>query len=286
MGDASARVTEPSWIWEILACPECGSALTRGNTGYLACTQAGCGYHSEYQGRRFNLLPSQRDHHAQAENDFRLRLHEAFRKQFPQMSPQSLLRLHLYNRITYYGFPSNYLFMRDEFATRYQLHGRGLEIGGAAGHSGGFIRFFYPNTQIVTSDIAPFNIEVAEELARFLGFETEYFVMANAEQLPFQPNSFDFLFSSGMLHHIGDLPRALLQGWRTLKPGGRWYIINELAISGLPRRFWNSRYGLKGQQALQTGVRENSYSLAEWHQFFNQAGWRVLETHFVRDPKY
>jgi SAM-dependent methyltransferase len=279
-------MTDPTWIWEILACPECGGVLTAGETQNLDCTQPTCGYRCEFQGRQFNLLPKVRDHHEQAENDFRVKIHDSMQQKFPSLSPQALLRLHLYNRITYYAFSSNYLFIRDEFTPRYALKGRGLELGGAAGHSSGFIRFFYPGTQMITSDVAPFNVRAAEALADLVDFNTDYFITANAEKLPFQPGSFDFIFSSGMLHHIGDLPRALLQGWRVLKPGGRWYIINELAIDGLPRWFWNSRFGLKGKQAIQTGVRENSYSLAEWNQFFDQAGLRVVETRFIRNPKY
>ncbi len=279
--------SEPSWIWDLLACPECGGALVADAAdGQAVCTNAACGFRSVYTGRRFNLLPRALDQHQQAEHDWRAAHYARLRRTVPQMSAAQFKAFRLLDALTYYSFTSQFAFFRDYFAKRYRLQGYGLEIGGASGQFSGFIKLFYPATKLITSDVAPVNVTMAEELSDFAHFDTDYFVMADAERLPFRPGSFDFLCSSGMLHHLGDLGRALAQGHRLLKPGGRWYIVNELSIGALPRLFWNSRLGQKGQWAHKTGIRENSYTLAEWRSAFTSQGFRIVDQHFHRDPKH
>lgn len=190
------------------------------------------------------------------------------------------------NYLTSYPFVSEYKYFRDDFSKRYTITGRGLEIGGATGHASGFLKLFYPEIEIVTSDVAPINVLLAEEIAEFVGFETDYFVMADAERAPFLPNTFDFIFSSAMLHHLGDLPRALQKGHSLLKPNGLWYAINELSIGAIPRLLWNSRWGEKGRHSRLTGVHENSYTLEEWRTYFERAGFRIIDMHFHRDPNH
>jgi demethylmenaquinone methyltransferase/2-methoxy-6-polyprenyl-1,4-benzoquinol methylase len=60
----------------------------------------------------------------------------------------------------------------------------------------------------------------AEMLARAAakGLET---VAANAQQLPFEDESFDAATMISMLHHVEDRDTALAEGRRILRPGGR-----------------------------------------------------------------
>jgi SAM-dependent methyltransferase len=278
---------QPDWIWDIICCPECSGPLRPGEqVDQILCGNPACGFASHRQGRLLNLLPKALDQHQQAENAFRERINQQRADEVIQMSADQLRRYRLLNQITYYAFTSQYFIFRDTFSKQYSLQGRGLEIGGAMGQLSGFVRLFYPNTQMVASDVAPFNLELGIELAELLGFETEYFVMADAERLPFQPESFDFICSSGMLHHLGNLPQALQHGRAALKPNGRWYSVNELAIGGLPRLIWNSRLGQKGRWADDTGIRENSYTLKEWQAFFKDQGFRIVDQRFHRNPKH
>lgn len=277
----------PNWIWDLLACPECGSPLVEDPAnGQAVCTHAACGFKATYRGRRFDLLPRELDQHQRAEHDWRAAHYARLRRSVPQMSAPQFTSFKLLDMLTYYSFTSQFSFFRDYFAKKYHLQGRGLEVGGASGQLSGLVKLFYPATEMITSDVAPVNVTMAEELAAFVHFTTDYFVLADAERLPFRPTSFDFLCSSGMLHHLGDMGRALAQGQKLLKPGGRWYIVNELSIGALPRLFWNSRLGQKGQWAHQTGIRERSYTLTEWRKAFVQHGFRIVDQHFHRNPKH
>ena len=279
------------WIWDVIVCPECGNDIRLGeNEQALVCTNDACGYRSERTGRAYNLLPLEIDRFKQAENDFRTEAIERYADAAKQMTRTGYTTYKLLNVLTDFFFTSEYLFFRDTFAKKYNLEGRGLEIGGATGQHSGFLKLFYPATEMVMSDVAPVNIALAEELADLVGFQTDYFVVCDAEQQPFRPGSFDFMFSSGMLHHLGDLQRALRQGHCVLKPGGRWYIINELSIGAIPRLYWNSRWGEKGKWAEVARIRENSYTLQEWKRFFTEEGteegFRIVDMYFHTNPAH
>ncbi len=51
------------------------------------------------------------------------------------------------------------------------------------------------------------------------------FVNGDAERLPFPDQSFDFVFSNGVLHHTPDTQRAVEEIHRVLKPGGETLIL-------------------------------------------------------------
>lgn len=49
---------------------------------------------------------------------------------------------------------------------------------------------------------------------------------ADALDLPFASGSFDALVSGFLLRNVADLPRALKEQYRVLKPGGRWVCLD------------------------------------------------------------
>ena len=233
-----------------------------------------------------DLLPRELDRYQKSEHDFREAIQQLSASRFPWMDEKQLTTFLLLDYLASYPFTSQYFFFKEYFSKKYQLRGRGLEIGGAMGQASGLIKLFYPDTEMVSSDVAPINITSGEKFSGLVGLDTDYFVMADAERLPFLPGSFDFLFSSGMLHHLGNLPRALEKGYAALKPDGVWYIVNELSIGSAARLFWNSRFGQKGRHGSSTGIRERSYTYKEWQQFFEDAGFRIVDTYFHRNPKH
>lgn len=67
--------------------------------------------------------------------------------------------------------------------------------------------------------------------------------VADAESLPFPDDSFDIVYSWGVLHHTPDTPRALAEVRRVLRPGGtaRIMVYHKYALVGY--MLW-ARYGL------------------------------------------
>jgi demethylmenaquinone methyltransferase/2-methoxy-6-polyprenyl-1,4-benzoquinol methylase len=51
------------------------------------------------------------------------------------------------------------------------------------------------------------------------------FICANAEELPFKDNSMDCYASAFCLRNVTDLPRALQEAYRVLKPGGKFFCL-------------------------------------------------------------
>lgn len=51
------------------------------------------------------------------------------------------------------------------------------------------------------------------------------FIQGDAENLPFANDSFDLVYSHGVLHHTPDTPRAIREVHRVLSPGGRAVIM-------------------------------------------------------------
>lgn len=66
---------------------------------------------------------------------------------------------------------------------------------------------------------------------------------ADAENLPFEDESFDVVYSWGVLHHTPDTPRAFEEVWRVLRPGGSARIMVYHRPSIVGALLW-TRYGL------------------------------------------
>lgn len=52
-------------------------------------------------------------------------------------------------------------------------------------------------------------------------------LIGDNEHLPFQPNTFDFVFSSNALHHSDNLDKLMQSAYRVLRPGGRLIAIGD-----------------------------------------------------------
>lgn len=73
--------------------------------------------------------------------------------------------------------------------------------------------------------------------------------VGDAEQLPFSDNSFDIVYSWGVLHHSPNTRKAISEVHRVLKPGGRAAIMVYHRYSIVGFLLW-LRYGLIHRQSL------------------------------------
>lgn len=56
-------------------------------------------------------------------------------------------------------------------------------------------------------------------------------LLADGLELPFASNSLDMVYIQHVLHHIGDVDRALLEVWRCLRPGGTLFLVETVEDS-------------------------------------------------------
>lgn len=73
-------------------------------------------------------------------------------------------------------------------------------------------------------DVTPTAIELCRKRFELLGLKGDFRV-ADAENLPFENDTFDCVCSMGVLHHVPDTERAVKEILRVLKPGGRLIVM-------------------------------------------------------------
>ncbi|WP_086819216.1 class I SAM-dependent methyltransferase [Allokutzneria sp. NRRL B-24872] len=76
------------------------------------------------------------------------------------------------------------------------------------------------------TDLSPGMVEVAVRNAQSLGLDVDGRV-ADAETLPYDDDTFDLVVGHAVLHHIPDIPSAMKEILRVLKPGGRFVFAGE-----------------------------------------------------------
>jgi SAM-dependent methyltransferase len=82
-----------------------------------------------------------------------------------------------------------------------------------------------PSGRVTATDLGPGMISLAEELARKNGIANIGFREASAESLPFPDESYEVLTCRFGIMFFPDLPKALRESFRVLKPGGRAVFV-------------------------------------------------------------
>jgi SAM-dependent methyltransferase len=102
---------------------------------------------------------------------------------------------------------------------------RTLEIGLGYGTLSG--QLIARGAELHGVDIAEGPVEMVRHRLRLAGrcSDPERVVQASALNLPYPSGSFDFVYSIGCLHHTGDLPRAVTEVRRVLRPGGTAVVM-------------------------------------------------------------
>lgn len=157
-----------------------------------------------------------------------------------------------------------------------------LEIG--VGMGADYLEWLKAGARATGVDLSPASIERARRRCEVAGYEADLKV-ADAENLPFAADSFDIVYSYGVMHHSPDTARCIREACRVLKPGGqaRIMIYHHPSLTGLS--LW-LRYGLSRHKSLRRSVydhlespgtktytREEAFSLM---QGFRNVGVRLV----------
>ncbi len=92
-----------------------------------------------------------------------------------------------------------------------------LEIGAGLGTD--LLQFARAGAVCTDLDLSETHLELAQKRFELYGF-TGTFLLGDAENLPFDNNSFDGVFANGVLHHTPDTQKAIDEVHRILKPDG------------------------------------------------------------------
>jgi glycosyltransferase involved in cell wall biosynthesis/ubiquinone/menaquinone biosynthesis C-methylase UbiE len=123
-----------------------------------------------------------------------------------------------------------------------------LEIGGGMGTD--LAQFAKHGARVTDIDLSAGHLALAQENFRLRGL-TGRFIHHDAERLPFDDNSFDVVYSNGVIHHTPNTRLLVDEIYRVLRPGGR-AIIMVYAENSL--HYWGVQVGLLGirQRLLDT----------------------------------
>jgi ubiquinone/menaquinone biosynthesis C-methylase UbiE len=92
-----------------------------------------------------------------------------------------------------------------------------LEIGCGMGTD--LLQFSRGGARCIGIDLTPRSIEITRHRFRLYGAEGA-FMISDGECLPFRDDSFDVVYSNGVLHHTPDTAGAIREVHRVLRPGG------------------------------------------------------------------
>jgi SAM-dependent methyltransferase len=121
-----------------------------------------------------------------------------------------------------------------------------LEVG--VGLGADYLEWLKAGAHAVGIDFSASSIEKARRRCELAGLRPDLQV-ADAEHLPFPDDSFDVVYSYGVMHHSPNTQECVRQAWRVLKPGGqaRIMVYHHPSITGV--MLW-LRYGILRGKSL------------------------------------
>ncbi len=99
-----------------------------------------------------------------------------------------------------------------------RLEGDVLELGAGSGAMAEAAARTFATARLTVTDVDPLMVEAAGRL--LTGLDNASAVQADGTALPYAPDSFDFVTSFLMLHHVIEWRRGLDEVARVLRPGG------------------------------------------------------------------
>jgi ubiquinone/menaquinone biosynthesis C-methylase UbiE len=109
------------------------------------------------------------------------------------------------------------IFGFDKFAGK-----KVLEIGCGGGIDSA--EFARNGAQVTSTDFTQIGVETTKALLKEAGLPSNV-LQADATNLQFKDNTFDLVYSFGVVHHIPQIDKALTEIKRVLKPGGKIMIM-------------------------------------------------------------
>jgi ubiquinone/menaquinone biosynthesis C-methylase UbiE len=170
-----------------------------------------------------------------------------------------------------------------------------LELGCGAGYDA--YEFCRHGAEYTGIDIAPENPVRTKKHLGFYGYSPKA-MQGDAENLSFKDQSFDIVFSNGVLHHTPDIEKSFREVYRVLKNEGVFWVIvyhknsifylitlllaDHILKFGFLRRSFKERLSMV-ESTTSDGVKPlvNVYSRSYLKKFLKEAGFKV-ESIWVR----
>jgi ubiquinone/menaquinone biosynthesis C-methylase UbiE len=141
-----------------------------------------------------------------------------------------------------------------------------LDLGCGAGHASYATAPFAQ--EVIAFDLTREMLEVTAAAAKERSFANIRTTQGSVEELPFYSRRFDFVVSRYSAHHWNNVPRALREVKRVLKPGGRVCFID---LTGASSPLLDTH--LQALELARDPSHVRSYTEPEWLSFFQAASF-------------
>ena len=149
---------------------------------------------------------------------------------------------------------------------------RVLDVGCGSGWATRLLAERAPAGHVVGIDIADEMIELARETSA--SYSNVEFRIASAEKLPFSDGEFSHAFSMESLYYYADMPAALREIKRVLRPGGLFVTVVDLYQENVPSHQW----------VAELKVPVQLLSSADYRSLFERAGFVNVRDRRLYDP--
>jgi ubiquinone/menaquinone biosynthesis C-methylase UbiE len=119
-----------------------------------------------------------------------------------------------------------------------------LEIGVGLGTD--HVRFARAGARLTGVDLTERSVDLVRRRLELEGLKS-HLQVADAESLPFPANSFDLVYSWGVLHHTPNTSKAVSEAVRVLRPGGRICVMVYSRHSWVSYGLWTRNGPLSGR---------------------------------------
>lgn len=132
----------------------------------------------------------------------------------------------------------------------------GLELGCGRGTMSLYLNQ-YEKMDVAMLDISEDALDVARKNFGIVGAKGE-FICASSDTLPLADNSFDIVYSIGLLEHLPDYKKTMAEAYRVLKPGGMMISLN------IPAK-WSLQVLNNGYKRILSSITGKKYSPKDYY---------------------
>ena len=145
---------------------------------------------------------------------------------------------------------------------------RVLDLGCGGGHASFAVAPVVE--KVIAYDLSAEMLDVVASAARERGLANLAVRQGSADRLDFPDASFDLVCTRFSVHHWRNLPQALREIQRVLKPGGRFIVIDTAA----PADVLADTY-VQAIELLRDTSHVRNISLTSWRKLLRQAGFEI-----------
>jgi SAM-dependent methyltransferase len=156
---------------------------------------------------------------------------------------------------------------------RIEADSRALDVGCGPGWATRLMADYARHGRVTGIDISDEMVRVARESSA--SYQNVDFEVANAEQLPFAGNEFTHAFSMESLYYYNNIPKALKEIHRVLKPGGLFVAVFDMYWENEPTHQWVETLNVPAQLL----------SIDDYRSLFADAGFEKIQDQRLIDPR-